>query len=117
MKQLLTFTTALMILISSAAFAGEDGETSKAKNNANISGTVMDKSSGENLAGVEIRVENTDIVCYSDLEGNFTIDELKPGSYNLILSYISYNKSFVENIQVDVGENKKLNVHLIEQEQ
>ncbi|MCF8331982.1 MAG: carboxypeptidase-like regulatory domain-containing protein [Bacteroidales bacterium] len=117
MKKIFTITTALLILISSALLAGNDGETKETKKQANITGTVLDKTSGENLAGVEIRVENTEIVCYSDLEGDFTINNLKPGSYNIILSYISYNKSFVENINVNVGENKKLTVHLIEQEQ
>lgn len=117
MKRIFAITAALIMILSTSAMAGNDGETNDAKSSANISGVVIDQNSGEILAGVAVKVEGTDIVCYSDLDGKFNIDNLKPGSYNLVLSYISYNKSFVENVTVDGGDHRELKVHLIEQEQ
>ncbi len=56
-----------------------------------ISGRVIDHLTGENLAGVKISIENSDIVTYTDLDGNFSISV--PSAYNnssLEISYISY---------------------------
>ncbi|MFW6226497.1 MAG: carboxypeptidase-like regulatory domain-containing protein [Bacteroidota bacterium] len=121
MKRFIIITAAILISLSSGLMAGNDGDgnsSAKANNSsASINGIVLDKASGENLAGVTIKVEGTDMVIYSDLEGNFVIPDLKPGTYNLVISYISYNKSFVENITVQGGQSRKLNIHLVEQEQ
>lgn len=117
MKQIFLVAIVISLIASTSAFAGEGNDKKEAKQNSQLSGLVLDQTNGENLAGVEIRVENTDIVCYSDLEGHFNIQNIEPGTYNLILSYISYNESFVENITVEVGEQKELTVHLIAQEE
>lgn len=120
MKRFIIITAAILISLSTSLMAGNegDGNTSSAnKSSATINGVVLDKASGENLAGVTIKVEGTDIVIYSDLEGNFVIPDLEPGSYNLVISYISYNRSFVENVTVQGGQARELNIHLVEQEQ
>lgn len=119
MKSIIFLTTAMFFMFSTVLTAANKGDENKDDNNntAAISGTVIDKASGENLAGVAIKVEGTDIVRYSDLDGNFTIKQLKPGSYNLVLSYISYSNSFVENITLKPGDSKNMNLHLIDETQ
>ena len=65
-----------------------------------LSGKVIDLNSGEALAGVEVTIEGSSQKVRTDLDGNFKISNLKPGEYNLIASYISYNKSFIEKLEV-----------------
>ncbi|HNZ72861.1 MAG TPA: carboxypeptidase-like regulatory domain-containing protein [Prolixibacteraceae bacterium] len=100
---------AFSILIASMAlssFAGNDKTQNEleisTKTNANqeISGIVTDKQSNEALVGVEVIIEGTNQKVYTDFDGKFTFSNLKPGEYNLVASYISYEKNIVENIDV-----------------
>jgi hypothetical protein len=76
-----------------------------------ISGKVIDLNSGEALAGVEVSIEGTSKKVHTDLDGNFKIENLQPGEYNVIASYISYNKSLIEKL--DVGSStQSLNIKL-----
>jgi hypothetical protein len=77
-----------------------------------VTGKVVDLNSGETLAGVAISIEGTDTKVYTDLDGNFTIKDIKPGVYNLILSMISYKNSLVENVELLPNENEELEVKL-----
>lgn len=60
-----------------------------------IHGTVVDKQNKETLAGVEVRVKGTNIVAYTDFDGNFFIPELSRGTYELEFHYITYSSSLV----------------------
>ena len=102
------------------AFAGNNGNSeNKSKSTepvsanaaVSISGKVIDFTSGEALAGVEVAIEGSSKKVHTDFDGNFKIDNIKPGSYNLIASYISYNKSFIEKLDVE-KPNQELNIKL-----
>lgn len=60
-----------------------------------VSGTVTDKISSESLAGVEVRVKGTDIVTYTNFDGNFFLPELPAGTYTLEFNYITYSSESV----------------------
>jgi len=53
-----------------------------------LKGIVIDKNTGEPLTGVAVKVNNETV--YTDFEGNFEINDLYPGEYDLQVSYISY---------------------------
>ncbi|RLD38973.1 MAG: carboxypeptidase-like regulatory domain-containing protein [Bacteroidetes bacterium] len=76
-----------------------------------LSGIVIDYNSGEALTGVEITLEGTWIKIYTDFDGKFEIENIKPGNYNIIAAYISYDKSLIENYKVDI-ENNEVNIKL-----
>lgn len=102
---------ASVLIVSAGAFAeGKPVNTPAAT--ASVSGKVVDITSGETLAGVAVSVEGTDLKVYTDLDGNFTISNLVPGSYNLILSMISYKKSLVENVQLKENEKEVIDIKL-----
>jgi hypothetical protein len=106
-----TFVTILIFSVS--AFA-EGNLTNTPANSATaaVSGKVLDNFTGETLAGVAISVEGTDLKVYTDLDGNFSINGIEPGTYNLILSMISYKNSFVENIQLQANEKEIIDIKL-----
>ncbi len=116
-KTLLTLSFVAAVVF---AFAGNTGnsenktkstETVSANAVVSISGKVIDYTSGESLAGVEVAVEGSSKKAYTDFDGNFKIENIKPGSYNLIASYISYNKSFIEKLNVEKS-NQQLSIKL-----
>lgn len=116
-KALLTLSFIVAVVF---AFADNNGnsanknkssETVSANAAVSISGKVIDFTSGEALAGVEVAIEGSTKKVHTDFDGNFKIDNVKPGSYNLIASYISYNKSFIEKLNVE-KPNQELNIKL-----
>jgi len=116
-KTLLTLSFLAAVVF---AFADNNGNSAN-KNKSNesvtanavvsISGKVIDFTSGEALAGVEVAIEGSTQKVHTDFDGNFKIDNVKPGSYNLIASYISYKKSFIEKLDVE-KPNQELNIKL-----
>jgi hypothetical protein len=101
----------LVLIVSNNLFAaGDVPVASNAK--ANITGKVVDNKTGESLVGVAVSVEGTDIKAYTDLDGNFTINSIDPGNYNLVLSLISYKNSLVENLKLSPSEKEVIDIKL-----
>jgi len=94
-----------------SANKNKSNETVSANAVVSISGKVIDFTSGEALAGVEVAIEGSSQKVHTDFDGNFKIDNVKPGTYNLIASYISYKKSFIEKLAVE-KPNQELNIKL-----
>lgn len=81
--------------------------------NAALNGYVIDRLSGEALGGVEITIEGTEQRIYTDFDGRFEISGLLPGAYNIIVSYISYEKSLLEQVDVKAGGENTLDIRLV----
>lgn len=114
MKKL--FISLLLACTVGFTFAGNDNTKEVAKTGAVeqticLTGKVIDLSTNETLTGVEINLEGTDIKVYSDLDGNFEIKDVKPGEYNIIASFISYQNSLLEKFTVD--GNSTANIKLV----
>jgi protocatechuate 3,4-dioxygenase beta subunit len=96
----------IVVALSISAFAKNDENKNEAEKPAlttatiELSGVVTDKTSNEALVGVEVEIEGTNQKVYTDFDGKFLFDNLKPGEYNVVASYISYKKSVVEHINV-----------------
>lgn len=105
-----TFLTTALSLMIGWTIAGNDITPAGGSANApvqmvTLKGKVVDINSGEYLTGVEVTIEGTTIKAYTDFDGNFEIKDVKPGNYNLVASYISYNNSLVENFKAAGSEN------------
>ncbi len=75
-----------------------------------IEGVITDKATGETLPGAGITLGPGNVVV-SDFDGNYYA-KLPAGSYNLIVSYISYTTLKVDNVEVKAGETLRLNLEL-----
>jgi hypothetical protein len=69
-----------------------------------LSGSVMDIETGEKLAGSKIEIEETGISVFTDMDGNFSIEQLLPGNYTLKVSYISYEEKKMTS-QISEGQD------------
>lgn len=76
-----------------------------------IAGVIIDSASGEQLAGVEVRIGGTDLKTYTDFDGNFEFKGITPGEYQLITTYISYEKT-TEELKLD-ARNEPLKIRLV----
>lgn len=104
----------LSIFFSISTFAAENPKGTPAPAaTAGISGLVLDKISGEALGGVEITVAGTDQHFYTDFDGKFDITGLVPGSYDIIVSYISYEKSLLERVNIKANNENALDIRLV----
>ncbi len=71
-----------------------------------LRGTVTDAASGETLPAVTLTVRNPNVskVVISDLEGNFTFENLPVGRYDIQASFIGYEPAIAKEIVVSAGK-------------
>jgi TonB-dependent receptor len=55
-----------------------------------IKGTVTDANTGETLIGANVFLKGTSFGAATDLDGEFTIANIPPGTYTVVYSYIGY---------------------------
>jgi iron complex outermembrane receptor protein len=55
-----------------------------------VKGSIYDAQSGDPLPGAHISVKNSFINAVSDLNGTFSIANLKPGSYTIVFTYLGF---------------------------
>jgi hypothetical protein len=112
MKKLIIGFLSIMLAVAVTANEKEGKTAVNSDNTATValSGTVLDGTSGELLVGVEVKIEGTETKAYTDFDGNFTFENVKPGEYKLVTNYISYNKT-TETLKVD-GNKKEVKIQL-----
>ena len=65
-----------------------------------ISGMVTDAKTGQPLPGVNIIVKNTVVGTSTNLDGEFSLSRLRPGTYEVMASIIGYKKLTMDNVTV-----------------
>ncbi len=102
----------MLFLVFSIAIMANDGSGNKsAKNTTNLAGKVIDKNSGEYLAGVAVKLEGSDQVIYTDFDGNFEFTSLKPGAYKISTNMISYKEN-TEKVKVNLADDNQIEFKL-----
>ena len=108
----------LIVIITATIYftqAGEPLKTEKiTESQLVLKGKVIDKKTGETLVGAVVNVGNSEYKTYTDLDGNFEIKNIKEGNYNIVVSYISYHSSLLEQAIVKSTNNSSLEIQLIE---
>ncbi len=77
-----------------------------------ITGTVKDKKDNSELIGVNVMLKGTSLGAVTDVNGKFTIRNVKAGEYTVEVSYIGYSKVLLTGIKVSAGETKELKVDM-----
>jgi hypothetical protein len=80
-----------------------------------ISGKIIDAKSGETLIGAAAVIEGTTIGAVTDLEGNFVIANVEPGTYNVVFKYVGYQARQHNSVKVEAGKIITLNTLLSEE--
>ena len=97
------FLFSLLIILSSTTVMAQPGS---------ISGTITDSDSREALVGANVVIQGTIIGASTDFDGKYTLNNISPGTYNLVVSYISYKTKIIEKVVVPKGGHVQLPVQL-----
>jgi hypothetical protein len=110
MKKVLSLAVVLAVFLS-VAYATDTPKDKSTVATTSIVGTVVDKTTGESLAGVSVTIEGTELTAYTDFEGQFKFNDIIPGEYTIKSNMISY-KSGITEIKADLTDHKALTVKL-----
>lgn len=79
---------------------------------ASIKGTVVDSTYNIILPGANILISGTSIGTASDENGNFVIQNLQPGKYKIVTSYVGYKESEVL-VELNSGSTIEVFIKLV----
>lgn len=85
-----------------------------AQTTGKIAGTITDIQ-GEPLIGVNVFIEGTQTGSSSDIDGNYFILNVRPGTYSIIVSYIGFKTIRLTDVQVQVDRTTTLDFVMEEQ--
>lgn len=77
-----------------------------------IKGKIIDATTSEPLVGATVKIMGTSSGAVSDVDGNYIIEDVPPGSYDLKFSYIGYTDKVFKSVIVNSKEKTELNVVL-----
>ena len=103
--------TIVSVFFVIGVFAGNEKEKAEVPASSelavvDLSGTVTDEKTGELLVGVEVCLKGTDMKTYTDFDGNFTFKNVRKGNYDIVSTYISYEKELVKDVKADQTKNQ-----------
>lgn len=78
---------------------------------SNIQGSVRDAQTGDPLPGANVLLVGTSLGASTDLNGNFIIHDVPPGSYTVRTTYIGY-RAYERKITLEEGATLKLELKL-----
>jgi outer membrane receptor protein involved in Fe transport len=81
----------LLVLVPMVAFAGTTGR---------IKGNLTDKDTGEPIIGASVQIVGTKIGAQTDLDGNYLIPRVDPGTYTLRISSVEYQTVEITDVEV-----------------
>lgn len=81
-----------------------------------IRGVVSDKQAQVTLPGVNVILINSDPVkaAITDVDGKFKLTEVKPGRYDVKVSFVGYKELVLPNIEINTGKETVLEIGLEE---
>ena len=106
MKKFFTFSIFLVIsvLISSTLFAQIGA--------GKLAGKVVDTDTGEPLIGSNIVILNTSLGAACDIDGNYFILNVSPGTYDVQISFVGYSSKIIKDVRIVGGITYELNESL-----
>ncbi len=85
-----------------------------AQQSGNLSGKVVDAANGEALPGVNVIIKGTYYGAATDIEGNFRINNISIGKYNVDISLIGYKTFQFTGVSIETNKTTRLDIKLEE---
>ncbi len=95
--------TVALFLLAGSVFAASVGR---------IKGIVSDSKTGEPLSGVSVQIEGTTSGAKTNIDGDFMILSVLPGTYRLIFSSIGYESYRLTDVQVNTDQTTERNMQM-----
>jgi outer membrane receptor protein involved in Fe transport len=78
-----------------------------------VAGKVIDAETGEPLIGINVLIEGTGLGAATNVDGNYVINNVEPGTYTLIFSGVGYQKQIITNVKVSSDFTTRIDVKLL----
>ena len=93
----------ILFLFCSQIIVGQSGK---------LSGKITDAGTGEALIGANVIVEGTTTGAATDVDGYYSVLNLRPGTYTVRYQYIGYNTQVVSNVKISADKTTTQSVQL-----
>jgi len=103
LKRVLALIMMLAIALASPLWSGITGK---------IAGVIVDKDDETPLPGANVMVIGTTLGAATDLNGHYTILEVPPGTYNIQVSFIGYQKVIINDVRVYIDLTTRIDIAL-----
>ena len=77
-----------------------------------LAGKVTDAVTGEALIGANVIIMNSDMGTATDINGDYYILNITPGTYNVKFSYVGYGSKTIQDVRVVAGITYDLDIEL-----
>lgn len=102
------YTTIITLFLSVFVFAQTES------NLATLNGVIKDKVTGEPLIGATIQLIGSYKAAVTDLDGKYEIKDIRPGDYNIKITYIGYADKIYNGTKLTANATKVLSVDMVE---
>ena len=96
-------TCLLLVALQMPAFAGQTGK---------IAGRVTDAGTNEPLIGANVVIQGTTLGASTDLDGFYTINNIPPGTYTVVVNFIGYRRLVTTNVIVKIDLTTRVDAKL-----
>lgn len=80
-----------------------------------IEGVVKDAKTNEPLIGANVLIQGTSIGAATDLDGKFVISNVKAGTYNLQVTFVTYKTQLIPDVVVEDAKRITLTIPMAEE--
>ena len=95
-----------LIIVGPAQVFGEEESLCK------ITGSIIFEETGEPLPGVSVMLQGTTYGAATNLDGQFKIDHIPAGDYELVITTVGFAKTTIKDVHVVLGQIVHINVPL-----
>jgi outer membrane receptor protein involved in Fe transport len=115
-RVVLSVVVLLMVVsgVPLGVLAQETSETAVQQPGA-ITGVVVDQKQGEPLPGANVTIKGTTTGTTTDLKGRYRLGGLEPGTYDIVYSFVGFQRKTVTGVEVTAGTSTKIEVTLAEE--
>lgn len=96
---------ALLLFVAPAMAWGQTGT---------LKGTVTDKATRETLVGVTVVIKGSAKGAATNIDGEYTISNIKAGTYSIQINYIGYKTVLLTGVKITENETVIKNVQMVE---
>ncbi len=83
--------------------------------NGRITGTITEAATGETLPGVSVRILGSNLGAATNVDGVYTIRNVRPGEYTIEISFLGFKRVQVTGVKVEPGIATEVNQALEEE--
>ncbi len=88
---------------------------SVAQTTGGLKGKVIEQATKQPMVGVTVKVDNTQLGAITDIDGNFSIENVPTGSYSLTLTFIGFQTKKVTDVIITASKTYYAEFELLDE--